>query len=301
MKEYEVIKNSPIMAPKKKEGLYIFQESKPLKQKEVINDINAIPKKEKTYLMKELEQNPLYKAGTIKEKVSNKISKKAFENTHMPIATKEQQVLAKNNEVMKSIFGESRTNVAKDIENVTAHIDNVPEGHIFLGSNSLSDSSFPLYTIQAKRAISQGKVKPVFLGYSPLNDFGHLTQTGTNQQTILNHINDQITKFNSGFEKVAKLPNAFIKDGKIMYPNMALQKGKVSNLVNSTIYTPNYNKIAGSTYRGLTKQESKPVINKINKELKKSNNSNEPYIPVSAPTFSHKKGGSVKGWLDNMY
>ena len=86
-----------------------------------------------------------------------------------------------------------------------------------------------------------------------------------------------------------------------MYPNMALQKGKVSNLVNSTIYTPNYNKIAGSTYRGLTKKESKPVVNKINKELKKSNNSNEPYIPVSAPTFSHKKGGSVKGWLDNMY
>jgi hypothetical protein len=301
MKEYQIIKNNASMTPKRKEGLYVPKESKPLKQKEVINDINAIPKKEKLYLKNQIDQNPLYQAKTITEKVSDKISKKAFENTHMPIASKEQQMLAKKNEVMAAIFGESRTNVAKDIENVNAHIENIPEGHIFLGSNSLSDSSFPLYTMQAKRAISQGKVKPVFLGYSPLNDFGHLTQTGTNQQTVLNHINEQIAKFNSGFEKMAKLPNAYIKDGKIMYPNMALQKGKVSEFAKNTAYNPNYNKIASSGYRGITKKESKPIAKNIITEIKNSNKPKTVNTLVSAPTFSQKNGGSITGWLDNLH
>jgi hypothetical protein len=304
MKEYNKIINTPELMPTRKAGSFIAKEQAPLKKAAIVEDINKVPKTQQKAAIKEIQSDPLLKekAG-IKGIVEGKLTKKGFENTHMPIATKEQQVLARKNQVMKKLFGEERVNPTKDIADVMQHVDNAPENTIFMGANSLSDSSFPLYTMQAQRAIRQGKVKPLFLGYQEMNPWGHMSQSGINPETIAAKLNETIVGFNKNLTGKAKLPNAYVKNGKVYYPNMALQKGAIEELGIQKLsqkgsYAPNIKKAGSRLSSGILREEKKAVKNKLVPQSK-NYKSNTPSL-LAVATGSYKVGGQSNGWLDYL-
>jgi len=301
MKEYNKVMNSAEMLPTRKPGSFVPKEQAPIKKVDIMTDINAIPKTQQRAALKEIESDPLLKqqAG-VKGIIDGKLTKKGFENTHMPIASKEQQLLARKNQVMKRLFGDARTNPRKDMGDVLKQVEEAPEGSVLMGSHSLSDSSFPLYTAHASKAIANGQAKPLFMGYQELNPWGFLKQGEVDLQTITNNLNEHIGKFNVNVAGKAKLPQAYMKNGKVYYPNMALQKGAaeelgINKLSKQASYKPNVNKAAGRTFSGLTREERQAIGSKMISQ-------NIPYEQpgpslLAAGTGSYALGGN---WLDDL-
>ena len=301
-KEYENIMAAEPVLPYRAVGKYTAKPQTPLKQKDIVQDINKVPKSQQKAAIKELQSDPLLaNQPGVKNAVAGKITKKAFESTHMPIANSEQQILAKKNQVMEKLFGDTRANPTQDIGDVMKHVEAAPENSVFMGANSLSDSSFPLYTLQAQRAITQGKVKPLFLGFQELNPWGHMYQSGLNPETIVSKLNQSISGFNKGLAGKAKLPNAYIKNGKVYYPNMALQKGAAEELVMEKLsrassgYKPNIQKASGRAFSGMTREEPKAVGRKLSAKNIPYQQS-EPSL-LAAKTGSYALGGN---WLDDL-
>jgi hypothetical protein len=301
-KEYENIMTAEPVLPYRAAGKYTAKPQAPLKQKDIVQDINSVPKSQQNAAIKELQSDPLLaNQPGVKNAVAGKITKKAFESTHMPIANSEQQILAKKNQVMEKLFGDTRANPTQDIGDVMKHVEAAPENSVFMGANSLSDSSFPLYALQAQRAITQGKVKPLFLGFQELNPFGHMSQSGLNPETIVAKLNQSISGFNKGLSGKAKLPNAYIKNGKVYYPNMALQKGAAEELVMEKLsrassgYKPNIQKASGRTFSGMTREEPKAIRSKLSVKNIPYQQS-EPSL-LAAKTGSYALGGN---WLDDL-
>jgi hypothetical protein len=301
-KEYENIMAAEPVLPYRAVGKYTAKPQTPLKQKDIVQDINNVPKSQQKAAIKELQSDPLLaNQPGVKNAVAGKITKKAFESTHMPIANSEQQILAKKNQVMEKLFGDTRANPTQDIGDVMKHVEAAPENSVFMGANSLSDSSFPLYTLQAQRAITQGKVKPLFLGFQELNPWGHMYQSGLNPETIVSKLNQSISGFNKGLAGKAKLPNAYIKNGKVYYPNMALQKGAAEELVMEKLsrassgYKPNIQKASGRTFSGMTREEPKAIGSKLSAKNIPYQQS-EPSL-LAAKTGSYALGGN---WLDDL-
>jgi len=156
--------------------------------------------------------------------IRKNVLKPSFERNYMPLPTEEQQILAEHNKVLNKLFGNERANPIRDIDAVKAFIKEQPRGYAFMGSGSLSDSSFPLYTMHAQRGIMANEIKPVFTGYAGLNESGHLFKYGAKPELRADFINKSIQDFNASMGGKYKLPPAYVDNGVVMYPQMSLIK-----------------------------------------------------------------------------
>lgn len=157
--------------------------------------------------------------------IRKNVLKPSFERNYMPLPTEEQQILAEHNKVLNKLFGNERSNPMRDIDAVKAFIKEQPRGYAFMGSGSLSDSSFPLYTMHAQRGIMANEIKPVFTGYAGLNESGHLFKYGVTPEVRADFINKSIQDFNASMGGKYKLPPAYVNEDKVvMYPQMSLIK-----------------------------------------------------------------------------
>jgi hypothetical protein len=152
------------------------------------------------------------------------VLKPTFERNYMPLPTEQQQILAEHNKVLNKLFGNERANPIRDIDAVKAFIKEQPKGYAFMGSGSLSDSSFPLYTMHAQRGIMANELKPVFTGYAGLNEEGHLFKYGVKPELRADFINKSIADFNAAMGGKYKLPPAYVDGEVVMYPQMSLIK-----------------------------------------------------------------------------
>lgn len=103
------------------------------------------------------------------------------------------------------------------------------KGH-YKAASSLSSNSFPLYTTMIsnlKKSVPNTRYS--IDGFSELNSSGYIDQLGGSNEEIAGFLNEHISKLNLDGKKI---PKVFVKDGKVMYPKINLEKYKLGGYAN---------------------------------------------------------------------
>lgn len=126
--------------------------------------------------------------------------------------------------LLPSLFKEREfgsDDITKKMMGAFSEVKNANKGY-YNASNSISDSSAPLYYTNASRLGSEKNIDFVIDGFTQLNGYGYLNKAGVEKNKILDFMNNHISNLDF---KGKKLPKAYLDEyGEIQIPNLLIKK-----------------------------------------------------------------------------
>lgn len=125
------------------------------------------------------------------------------------------------NSLLPRLFKKSGDDVMGDISRAFDGLKTGEKGY-YNASNSISDSSAPLYYTNASRLSKEKKIAFEMDGFTKLNDYGFLNNAGVPKKDIMDYMNSHLSKLDF---QGKSLPKAYLdKNGEVQIPNLLIKK-----------------------------------------------------------------------------